>query len=203
MPTEKNVKQVEELKKVLEGSQLVITAQYRSLKMTQLNGLRGALKPTKSRFRVVKNTLAGIAADQAGRSVVREVIGGPVGLITTEGDPGAAARALMTYLQASKLDLKVMGGVLGAQVLTPARIEELARLPAREQLIARLLGQMNAPVAGLATVLNGPVRGLAVALQRIAEQKAKEAAAAAAPAAPPTEAEPSAAAATAAEPASA
>ncbi len=173
MPTEKSVKQVEELKKVFESSPLVISAQYSGLKMVQLTALRAALKPTKARFRVVKNTLAGIAADQAKRPVIREVMGGPVGLVTGEGDPVAIARALSAHIQTNRLEIKLMGGVLGAQVLTPARIDELSKLPAREVLISRLLGQMNAPVASLVFVLNANLRGLAVALQRIAEQKAK------------------------------
>ncbi len=196
MPTEKSVKQVADLKEAFATSELVITAQYKGLKMTQLNGLRAALKPTKSRFRVVKNTLAGIAADQAGRAVIREVMGGQIGIVTTQGDAVTTAKALTGYMLANRLDLKIIGGVLGSQVLTPARVEELSKVPPKEQLIARLLGQMNAPVTGLATVLNGPVRGLAIALGRIADQMAKQAAAAqatppaepagAAPAAQPT-----------------
>ena len=184
MPTEKSTRQVEELKKAFEGSPLVITAQYTGLKMSQLIGLRAALRPTKSRFRVVKNTLACIAADRAGRGVIREVMGGPIGVITSQGDPAATAKALVDYLQTSRIELKLRGGVLESQVLTPARIEELAKLPAKDQLIAKLLGQMMAPAAGLVTVLSGPVRGLAVVLQRIAEQKGKAAEAALAAGAP-------------------
>ena len=175
MPTEKATRQVEELKKAFEDSPLVITAQYTGLKMAQLIGLRAALRPTKSRFRIVKNTLAAIAADRAGRAVIREVMGGPIGVITSHGDPAATAKALVDYLQTSRIELKLRGGVLGSQVLTPARIEELAKLPAKDQLVAKLLGQMMAPAAGLVTVLSGPVRGLAAALQRIAEQKGKAA----------------------------
>jgi large subunit ribosomal protein L10 len=166
--------QVAALKKEFEGAQLVVAAQYRGLKMAQLNELRAALKPSKSRFRVVKNTLAGIAADQAGRPAVREIMGGPVGIITSPGDPSMAARALMAHLQASRIELKITGGVVGTQVLTPARLDELGKLPPREQLLSRIMGQMNAPVTGLVTVLNGPLRALAIALQRVAEQKGTE-----------------------------
>lgn len=196
MPTEKATKQVEELTKAFQGSPLVITAQFTGLKMAQLTGLRAALRPTKSRFRVVKNTLASIAADGAGRAVIREVMGGPIGVITSQGDPAATAKALVEYLQSSRIELKVRGGILADQVLTPARIEELAKLPAKDQLVAKLLGQMKAPAAGLVTVLGGPVRGLAVALQRIAELKGQAAAAPAPEASLPagnTPAEPAAA----------
>ncbi len=173
MPTEKGAKQVEELKAAFEKSQLVVAAQYRGLKMSQLNGLRTALKPTKSRFRVVKNTLASIAAEQAGKAAIKQVLGGPVAVITSEGDPVLVAKALTNYLQTSRMELKVTGGVLGDQVLSAARLADLANVPSKEVLIAKLLGQMNAPVAGLVTVLSGPARGLAVVLQRIAEEKAK------------------------------
>ena len=183
MPTEKSTNEVEALKKAFEGSPLVITAQYKGLKMVQINGLRTALRPTKSKFRVVKNTLAGIAADQAGRPVIREVMGGQVGIVTSQGDPASAAKALVNYLQTSRMELKLQGGVLDNVVLTTARIEELAKLPTREQLLARVLGQMTAPTVGLVTVLSGPVRALAIALGRVAEQKGREQPAAA-PAAP-------------------
>jgi large subunit ribosomal protein L10 len=171
MPKEKAIKEVEELKRLLETSPLVITAQFKGLKMGQLSELRAALRPTKTRFRVVKNTIAGIAADQAGRPAVREVMGGQVGLVTSQGDPAATAKALVNFLQTSRIELKLQGGVLYDQVLTPARIEELAKLPPREQLVSRVLGQMLAPATGLVTVLGGPLRSLAVVLGRVAEQR--------------------------------
>ncbi|MSQ35371.1 MAG: 50S ribosomal protein L10 [Dehalococcoidia bacterium] len=184
MPTERSTNEVEALKKAFEGSPLVITAQYKGLKMVQINGLRNALRPTKSKLRVVKNTLAGIAADQAGRPAIREVMGGQVAIVTSQGDPASAAKALVNYLQTSRMELKLQGGVLDSQILTVARIEELAKLPGREQLLARVLGQMSAPTVGLVTVLSGPVRALAIALGRVVEQRGAEQSADAPAAAP-------------------
>ena len=60
--------------------------------------------------------------------------------------------------------------VLGAEIISEDRVRQLAALPPRQELISRLLGQMNAPIAGLVTVLSGPVRGLVTVLQRHAEQ---------------------------------
>jgi large subunit ribosomal protein L10 len=77
----------------------------------------------------------------------------------------------VNFLQTSRIELKLQGGVLYDQVLTPARIEELAKLPPREQLVSRVLGQMLAPATGLVTVLGGPLRSLAVVLGRVAEQR--------------------------------
>ena len=69
-------------------------------------------------------------------------------------------------------NLKIRNGVMDGLPLTAAQVSALAALPPKEQLVANLLGQMNAPITGFVTVLNGPIRGLAMVLQRRAEQLA-------------------------------
>ena len=61
--------------------------------------------------------------------------------------------------------MKIRGAVMGDRVLTAEQVEQLASLPSRDELIARLLGQMQGPISGLARVLNGPISGLARVLQ--------------------------------------
>ena len=172
MPTQKKIQMVEELTNEFKDSALIVAAQYRGLTVAQMTGLRAALRNSGSHFRVSKNTLGRIAADNAGKPHVKEILEGPVGLLTSSGDPAAAARALVDYVTENRLEaVKIVGGALDGTLLSGDRVEELAKLPSREEMVSRLLGQMNAPIAGLVTVLSGPVRALATVLQRYVEKQ--------------------------------
>ncbi len=170
MPNEKSIRTVEELKELFESSELVVAAEYSGLNVVQMNGLRAAIKREKGGFRVAKNTLARIAAEKAGRPHLTAIIDGPIGFLTAQGDPAVAAKSLVSYAEENRLDVRVVGGVLGDDALNAERVEELARLPSRDELLGILFAQMNAPITGLATVLSGTIRGLATVLQRRAEQ---------------------------------
>ncbi len=171
MPTERSVKAVETLTAAFSESPLVVAAEYRGLDVARMNGLRTALRQADCRFRIAKNTLARIAADNAGRPHLKEIIDGPIGFVTSPGDPANAAKVLVEYVQANRLEMNVVGGLLDEQVLSPERVDALAKLPTRDELLAKLLGNMNGPVQGLVTVLNGPVRALAIVLQRHIENQ--------------------------------
>jgi large subunit ribosomal protein L10 len=177
MPTERNLKAVEDLTEVFKDSSLVIATEYRGLNVQSLQGLRRALRENGTQFTIAKNTLARIAADNAGKAELKEIIDGPIGFLTTNGDPAAAAKALVTYLGDNRLDAKIVGGLLESSILSGARIQELAKLPSRDQLISMMLGGMNSPITGLVTVMAGPVRALATVLQRHVEKQGAGAAA--------------------------
>ena len=171
MPTERNVKVVETLTEEFKGSPLVLAAEYRGLDVQTLQGLRRALLEKETHFTIAKNTLARLAADNAGRTELKEIIDGPIGFVTTAGDPAAAAKALVTFLDDNRLEIKIVGGYLDGSALSESRVKQLATLPSREVLIAKMLGGMNSPITGLVTVMAGPVRALATVLQRHVEKQ--------------------------------
>jgi large subunit ribosomal protein L10 len=95
---------------------------------------------------------------------------GPTALAFSE-DPVAGAK-LMTEFSDEVASFEVKGGLLdGGRVMGAEEVVALSRLPGREQLLAQLLGAIQAPIAGLATVLNAPLRNLAIVLNQVAEQK--------------------------------
>ncbi|MDA0232369.1 MAG: 50S ribosomal protein L10 [Chloroflexi bacterium] len=188
MPTEKSVREVAELEEDFKTSQLVIAANYRGLSVNQMQGIRRAVRQSNSQFKITKNTLARIAADNAGRPWLKELMGGPIGFLTTEGDPAAAAKVLVNYIDDNKIEMTIIGGALEAEMLTQDRVIALAKLPSKEVLLAMLLGGMNRPITSLVMVMNGPVRALAIVLQRISELGASTAQADEAAAAPTPEA---------------
>jgi large subunit ribosomal protein L10 len=175
MPTEQNVKAVAELAEDFKSSPLVIAAEYRGLRVSEMEGMRRAVRQSSSQFKIAKNTLARIAADDAGRPELKEFIDGPIGFLTTEGDPAAAAKVLVNYIDDNSIEMTIVGGALEGDMLTPDRIKALAKLPTKEVLLAKLMGSMNSPITGLVMVMNGPVRALAIVLQRIAELGAESA----------------------------
>ncbi len=170
MPSEKSIQTVKELTDLFSSSELIVAAEYVGLNVTQMNGLRAAIKESDGNFRIAKNTLARIAADSAGKPQLKEVIDGPIGFLTTQSDPAAAAKSVVTYAAGNRLEINMTGGMLGGVALSSERVDELASLPSREQLLAILFAQMNSPVAGLVNVLAGTIRGLVTVLQRRAEQ---------------------------------
>ena len=175
MPTDKGREAVAEMKDVFEASQLVITAEYRGTDVTGMTGLRQELRSNGARFKVVKNTFARIAADEAGRPELKDIMGGPIGFIVSDGDPAAAAKALVNYSDDNDLPVKIIGGVLDAEVLSADRVEALAKLPSKDELIAKMLGSMNSPITGLVMVMSGPVRALVTVLQRHVENQGEAA----------------------------
>ena len=86
------------------------------------------------------------------------------------GEATDAAKGLNTFITTSRLPLVIHGAVMDGQVLSADQVVSLATLPPRDELLSRLLGQMQAPITGLATVLSAPLRGLVTVLQRASEQ---------------------------------
>lgn len=171
MPTEKNIKAVDDLATVFKESLLVFAAEYRGHDVEQMTGFRAALRASDASFRVARNTLARLAAEKADRKDLLEFIDGPIGFVTGTGDPAAIAKAFVKHIADNRLEIKAVGGVLESESLSAERIAALAKLPTRDVLLAQLLGGMNGPIRGLVTVMNGPVRGLAVVLQRHIENQ--------------------------------
>lgn len=177
MPTERSVQTVGEMEEKFKTSPLVIAANYRGLSVSQMSGMRRKVREANAEFKIAKNTLARIAADNSGRPEIKEFLEGPIGLLTCAGDPAAAAKVFVSYLDDNNIAMTIVGGALDGEVLTADRIKELAKLPSKEVLLAKLLGSLNSPITGMVMVMNGPLRAFATVLTRIVEQKSAPAAA--------------------------
>jgi large subunit ribosomal protein L10 len=178
MPTQKSVAEVEELAGLLSKSTVVIATRHSKLNTTTVDQIRRRLRETGNQYRVVKNTLVRIAADRAGKPEVKEIVSGPCAFVMGSGDPVETARVLTDHIRTNRLEVEILGATLGGRVVPGAKVADLAALPSRNVLIARLLGQLNSPAARLVTVLNGPARGLANVIQRYVEKQGTAGAAA-------------------------
>jgi len=174
VPTAHKVKQVEELADRFSRSTIVITTDYTGLGVGQMTELRRAMREKDVEFRVIKNSLALMAADVAGKPEVKEVIEGPTGIAFGYGDASVPAKALADFIRVTRSALTIRGAELDGRVLDTQQVQQLASLPAKDELVAMLLSRMQAPISGLVNVLNGPIAGLARVLQQHADNLAQQ-----------------------------
>jgi large subunit ribosomal protein L10 len=154
----------------MKAAKAMVFADYRGLTVEQDTELRNALRKAGVEYKVVKNTLTRLAANENGLEGLDSFLNGPTAMASSDKDPVAPAKVLNEYAKKyEKLELKV--GVVEGKIIDIDGIKSLADLPSREVLIARVLGGFNAPISGFVNVLNGNLRGLVVALKAIADQK--------------------------------
>ena len=171
MPSARNQASFEDLKEKFQRSKVVVAADFTGLDVAALTLFRRKLKESESEFVVAKITVAGFAAEQAGKAALKDTLKGPIGLVFGYGDPAKCVKALDDYVKTTKINLTVRGGVLEKQGITAQGVQELASLPSQKELMARLAGQLLSTIGRLATVLNAPAQGLATVLHSAAEKQ--------------------------------
>ena len=173
MNREQKAAAVEEVATQIQDSEAVFAVDYRGISVPQAAELRVKLNEAGARFRVVKNTLTQLSADQAGAESLKELLEGPTAftfVAADGGDVALAAKALAQFRRETEL-LDFKGGVMGGEAITAEQIAALSRLPAREVLHGQLVAMVASPITGLVRGLNALIAGLAIQLQQIAEQK--------------------------------
>ena len=170
MPTPKKQSQIEELKDRLSRCTIAVATGYQGMSASSMADLRARLREQGIEYRVIKNTLALRAALELGKEGVGDVLKGPTGLAFGYGDVAMVAKGVNGYIIAARVPMVIHGAVMDGNILTMEQVMSLALLPPRDELLARLIGQMQAPIAGLVNVLSAPLRGLALVLQRRVEQ---------------------------------
>ncbi|MGA8262020.1 MAG: 50S ribosomal protein L10 [Arenicellales bacterium] len=143
---------VEHVSSALAGAQAAFVADYRGLTVTQMSALRREARETGVFLKVVKNNLARRAVEDTVFACLAEHFVGPTALAASE-DPVAAAKLLDKYAKDFEV-LTIKVGAMGGSLLSEADTRALAKLPSREELLATLLGTMQAPVATFVRTLN-------------------------------------------------
>ncbi|HVM30450.1 MAG TPA: 50S ribosomal protein L10 [Candidatus Limnocylindrales bacterium] len=170
MPTEAKRATVAELKEEIAGTHAAIVADYRGLSVGELRVIRRSLREHGVSYRVVKNRLAKIAAQEAGREELVGLLDGPTGLAFGQTDEVTLAKAFLDAVRPFRT-VTVRGGVIGDRRIEAGEVSRLAELPPREVLLAQLAGGVAAPLTGLASVISAPLRNLGYALSQVAAQK--------------------------------
>lgn len=170
MPTEKKVAQVAALTDRFNRSSIVILTEFRGLSVADINGMRRRMRDAGVEFRVAKNTLTKIAADQTDRPDLAQWLVGPTALAFGYDDPTVAAKAVSDVARGSRSLLTIKGGALGTDTLSQAQLESLASLPSRDVLLGRVLSGIQSPSYRLVGVLSASLRNLASVLDQRAKQ---------------------------------
>jgi large subunit ribosomal protein L10 len=165
---------VETLTGELGRIKLAVMTDYRGLTVREVEELRGALRTEGITYRVTKNTLLRLAAQNnpALKGIDPSTFTGPTALALGFDDEVAPARVIFQYAKDHKA-LEIVGGITGdGQVLTAADVKALATLPSREQLLAQVVGTIAAPLTGFVGVMAGNVRSIINVLNALSEAKA-------------------------------
>ncbi len=174
MRKEQKAQVIDEIAAQLGDAEAVYAVDYRGLSVPQAAELRANLRQHDAQFRVVKNTLTLLAADKAGVVEIKELVAdGPTALTFVRGDAALAAKVLDTFSRQADV-LEVKGGLMGGRMMGADEFRQLARLPARDTLIAQFAGVVASPLTGLVRGLGSMVSGLAVALEQVRAQKEAE-----------------------------
>jgi large subunit ribosomal protein L10 len=163
MPKPQKVEAVERLKVEFRESQAALLTSFRGLKVAEMTELRRSLAASQTDFKVVKNTLARIAARDIGLEDLLPLLEGSTAVAFVKGDPVTAAKGL-DEISRKYPALVLKGGVLTGRVLSAERAAALANVAPREVLLAQIAGAFQAPLAKLASLLQAPVRSLGYAL---------------------------------------
>jgi large subunit ribosomal protein L10 len=161
---------VAELKEKLGSVKGAVLADYRGLNVADATKLRRNLREAGIEFRVVKNTMTRIAAQEVGIQGLDTYLEGPTAIAFGFQDPVAPAKIIAEFAKGNK-NLVIKAGIVEGKVVNDEGVKALAELPPREVLIAKMLGSMQAPITGLVNVLQGNIRNLVYALEAVRKQK--------------------------------
>jgi len=172
MPTEAKKAKVAALKKELSAANATIVADYRGLTVADIGAVRRALRSNGITYRVVKNRLAKIAAQEAGNPELAGLLEGPSALAMGGGDEVALAKSFLDAIRPYRT-VAIRGAVLGGHRVDADSVTRLATLPPREVLLSQLAGSMASPLATMASLFAAPLCNLGYALAQVADRKAK------------------------------
>jgi large subunit ribosomal protein L10 len=171
MPTEAKRETVAELREALAGSRTLIVSEYRGLTVSEIAEIRRALRKQDVAYRVVKNRLMRIAAQDSIGEALAPLLTGPTA-IAFGNDESTTAKAVIDATRPYRV-VTITGGVLGDRAISADGVRTLASLPSREVLLAKLAGGMQSPTATLAGLLVANIRNLGSALAQVRDQKAQ------------------------------
>lgn len=165
---------IAEIREKIEKAESVVLVDYKGLNVSEVTELRRKCREVNVEYKVYKNTMLRFALHELGIEDFDKYLEGTNAVAFGYEDPAAAARVTNDFNKETK-KLEIKAGLVNNDIFDNEQVKQLASLPTKEVLIAKVLGGLNGPIQGFANVLNGTMKGLVVALGQIAEQKQKEA----------------------------
>lgn len=165
--------QIDLLTAALQPSSGVFVMGYQGLTVAEVTELREKVRAASGKYVVVKNTLARIALGATNREALQTLLQGPVALAITASDSAQLAKVLAEFAKGHD-KLQFRGALVEGQLLDATQAQQVALLPSKEELVAKLLYVLQSPMRRLVTALAWPLRSLAVTVKQIAEEKERQ-----------------------------
>ncbi len=171
MPTQKKVEQVAEIKQLIERAEIAISTAYQGVPMAKQIELRQQLRAVGAEMMVVKNTLLKIAAESIGKPQFGDLADGPTAIVVGFDEPVSAAKALTAFLRANDQSaVAIRRAIVGGTLVDEAYVRDLATVPSRDELAAKLAGNVIGKISEFAGLLLATQRKFAGLIEARAKQ---------------------------------
>ncbi len=161
---------VREFSDKLKRQKIAVVCDFHGVSVGKIQQLRRALKKNDGEYRVAKKTLMARALEESGVGLDVRQLSGELGIAFGYGDPSEPAKTLFNFGKENET-FRILAGILSGRALSKEDVTAIAKLPAREVLLAQLAGALQGPLRGLVTVLGGNMRGLVTVLNQIQGKK--------------------------------
>jgi len=171
------IKNVEEIKNRLDGARAIVLVDYKGINVEEVNKLRNNLRKEKVDYFVSKNTWIRIALHQLNIKDLDKHLHGTTAVAVSKTDEVAPVRVLKKFASTELEKKEICGfkvGLVGNVLFDKNQLSQLADLPSKEELVAKVLYGFNAPIAGFVGVLSGILRKFVLAADAIAKKQAQQ-----------------------------
>jgi large subunit ribosomal protein L10 len=176
MNKEQKAEAIQEIKEMIESSEAMYFTDFAGLTVEQVNELRKEFFKSDVKYKVVKNTLTVRALKETDKysshiDKLTEILNGPTGIVFAYKDPVAPAKILKKFVdKIEKPKLKV--AVVENEIYDSKKLNSLASLPTKEEIISGILGSLNSPASGIVGAINAAMRDLFSVIEEVAKKKA-------------------------------
>lgn len=161
---------VKAIREDVEKSSLALIADYKGLTVGDITELRSELRKSGATMKVYKNTLARFALKELSIDHPVQTLKQPTALITTADDAVELSKTAVKFQKSSE-HFKIRAAVMDAALIDEATVQNLAKLPSREELIAKVVGGIKAPITRLVMSLSSPTNGFVNVVRAIKDKK--------------------------------